>query len=242
MLIQKFIIAILSATAVLGYLGSATADMTVADYRSLRPGQDQQQRMILQLYIEASYSAIQTTIVRYEADGYPKAYCPAGNKLFTIDELYSMIDEEVVVNGGPEKNGYGGSEPVEFALLNALQSAFPCQAYLDLHALNSAPALDNPKIVFACTQVFETLNATTKDETKKGLYQSARNWFVALERQIEDDLRRNDQSFQILEFRKHGLDAGAYVSMSLQSQKNTLEMDNLNDLCIGLLDRTEYPF
>lgn len=242
MLRKNLIVAVLGAATVLGSLGTATADMTLADYKGLRSSQDQQQRMILQLYIAASFSAIQTTVVRYEADGYPKVFCPPGDKRFTANDLYPMIDQEVADTGSAEDTEYDGTEPVEFALLNALQSAYSCGDYKDLHTLTVAPALEDPKMVFACTQVFETLSVTTKDKTNKGLYQSARDWFVILERRIEDNLRRNDQSLTILEFRKHGLDAGAYVSMSLRSQKNAPEIDKLNDLCIGFLDRTGYPF
>ncbi|MEQ8354157.1 MAG: hypothetical protein RH942_01355 [Kiloniellaceae bacterium] len=109
--------------------GGAKADMTLSLYEELRSSNDPETKAILQLFLEATFTGIQTTVIRYEADGYPMAFCPPEEKIFTIDELYGFLDSEVAAAKAIRGVPYLGDEPVSFVMLNALQTLFPCESY-----------------------------------------------------------------------------------------------------------------
>jgi hypothetical protein len=100
----------------------------------------------------------------------------------------------------------------------------------------------DPEKIFACTGLFEVFHLTsTRSETKEGMGR-ALQWFVGLERGIEDVARAEGRDLEISRLRKHGLDARAYVAESLQQQKNLDELGALTDGCFESLKMTGYKF
>lgn len=108
----------------------AHADLTIDLYKELRKSHRNDEKEILQLFVEATYTAMQTTIVRYNGDGYPMAFCPPENKLFTINDIYGFIDSEIAAAKAIRGLPYIGNESVSFVLLNALQAVYPCKSYI----------------------------------------------------------------------------------------------------------------
>lgn len=109
--------------------GGAKADMTVSLYQELRHNNQPEAKEIMQLFLEATYTAIQTTVVRYDGDGYPMAYCPPEGKTFAIQDLYDFVDSEIAAAKGIRQVPYVGHESISFVMLNALQAIFPCDSY-----------------------------------------------------------------------------------------------------------------
>ena len=220
----------------------AIADMTLKDYRDFRFAPSAREKAISQLYLEATYMGIQTTAVRYHRDGYPMSYCVPPDQLLTIEDLYELIDQELAELPETRSDEYLEDDPISIVLLNALQETYPCDTQLDYIQTDLAAALAEPEQVFACRPFFEVqLLFATNDESKEVLA-AGRDWFVRLERRIEDEIRAGAKIGGISKLRQHGLDTGAFVAKSRSEGTNLQELDTLTDLCVILLDRTGYSF
>jgi len=109
--------------------GTAMADMNVSLYQQLRGAQDSETKAVLKLFIEGTYTALLTTSLRYDSDGYPMAFCPPGSEYLAVDDLYGLIDKEIVTAKGTRPQPYTGTEPIALILLNGLQAVYPCESY-----------------------------------------------------------------------------------------------------------------
>lgn len=110
-------------------VSESEAVLDVSLYREFRSSSDPETKQALQLYVEATYLAIQTVSIQNEFHGYPKVFCPPPDKLFTIDDVYGLLDRELEK---PAMLMPGNDiQEIAYVMFLALQSSYPCEGHKD---------------------------------------------------------------------------------------------------------------